>query len=181
MRTVLITELVTCLWDFPGELIFLSHVTALFSLNMLSRADFLSSTGSEEESCSVTQLCVILCNRMDCSTPVFPVFHYFPEFAQTDVRWVGDAIQPFHPLSPSSHPALNLPQYQDLFQWVSSLHQVAKVLEPQLRHQSEGEIAFYKIYLWQGWPGSGTCSSIMLTKQRDTEAVLHWEEGFDSY
>ena len=62
------------------------HVTALFSLNMLSGADFLSSIDSEEESCSVTQLCVILCNPMDCSTPGFPVIHYFPEFSQTDVH-----------------------------------------------------------------------------------------------
>ena len=142
------------------------HVTALFSLNMLSGADFLSSIDSEEESCSVTQLCVILCNPMDCSTPGFPVIHYFPEFSQTDVHWVGDAIQPFHPLSPSSHPALNLSHYQDLFHWVGSSHQVAKILEHHLQHQSEGEIAFFKIYLRQGWPGSGICSSSKLKTER---------------
>ena len=63
-------------------------------------------------------------------------FTIFPEFAQTDVHWVGDAIQPSHPLSPSSPPALNLPQHQGLFQWVSSSHQVIRILKFQLQHQS---------------------------------------------
>ena len=53
-------------------------------------------------SCSVTQLCMILCDFMDCNTPGFPVLHYLQEFAQTHVRWVGDAIQPVHPLSSPS-------------------------------------------------------------------------------
>jgi len=86
--------------------------------------------------CSVAQSCPTLCNPMDCSTPGFPVLHQLQELAQTRVYWVGDAIQPSHPLSPTSHPALNLPQHQGLFQWVSSSHQVAKVLEFQLQHQS---------------------------------------------
>ena len=55
-----------------------------------------------------------------------------PELAQTHVHWVGDAIHPSHPLSPSSAPAFNLSQHQGLFQWVSSSHQVAKVLALQL-------------------------------------------------
>ena len=63
---------------------------------------------------------------MDCSTPGFPVLHYLLEFAQTHVRWVDDAIQPSHPLLPPSPPAFNLSQHQGLFQWVGSLHQVAK-------------------------------------------------------
>ena len=79
--------------------------------------------------CSVTKLCPTFCNRMDCSTPGFPDLHYLPEFAQIHVHWVGDAIQPTHPLSSPSPPTLNLSQHQDLFQWVSSLHQVANVLE----------------------------------------------------
>ena len=58
------------------------------------------------------------------------------EFTQTHVHWVGDAIQPSHPLSFPSPPALNLSQHQSLFQWVSFLHQVARVLEFQLQHQS---------------------------------------------
>ena len=73
---------------------------------------------------------------MDCSMPGFPVLHHLPEFAQTRVHWVGDAIQPSHPLLSSYPPALNLSQHQGLFQWVSSSHQVAKVLELQLQHQS---------------------------------------------
>ena len=73
---------------------------------------------------------------MDCSTSGFPVPHYFPEFAQTYVHCVNDAIQPSHPLLPTFPPALNLSQHQDLFQWVGSLHQVAKVLEFHFQHQS---------------------------------------------
>ena len=73
---------------------------------------------------------------MDCSTPGFPVHHQLPELAQIHVHWVGDAIQSSHPLSSSSLPAFSLSQHQGLFRWVSSLHQVAKVLELQLQHQS---------------------------------------------
>ena len=80
------------------------------------------------------QSCPTLCDPMDCSTPGIPVPHHLPQFAQTHVCWTDDAIQPSHPLSPTSPPALNLFQHQRLFQWVSSLHQVTKVLE--LQHQS---------------------------------------------
>ena len=77
---------------------------------------------------SVTQLCPTLCNPMDCSTPGFPGHHQLLELAQTHVQRVGDAIQPFHPLSSPSPLAFNLSQLQGLFQWVSSSQQVAKVL-----------------------------------------------------
>ena len=73
---------------------------------------------------------------MNCSTPGLPVHHHLPEFTQTHVHRVGDAIQPSHPLSSPSPPAPNASQHQDLFKWVTSLHQVAKVLEFQLQHQS---------------------------------------------
>ena len=73
---------------------------------------------------------------MDCSTPGFPVHHQLLEPAQTHVHRVGDAIQPSHPLSSPSPPTFNLSQHPGLFQSVSSLHQVAKVLEFQLQHQS---------------------------------------------
>ena len=79
---------------------------------------------------------VQFCDPMDCSMPVFPIHHQLPELAQTHVHQVGDAIQPSHPLSPTSPPAFNLSQHQGLCQWVSSLHQVAKVLELQLQHHS---------------------------------------------
>ena len=72
----------------------------------------------------------------DCGTPGFPVLHYLPQFAQTHVHWVSDTIQSSHPLFPPSPPALNLSQNWGLFQWVNSSHQVAKVLELQLQHQS---------------------------------------------
>ena len=74
---------------------------------------------------SVTEFCPALCYPMDCSTPGFPVLHYLLEFAQSHVHCVGDAIQPSHPLSSPSPPALNLSQHQDLVKWVSSSHKVA--------------------------------------------------------
>ena len=81
---------------------------------------------------SVAQSCPILCDPMNCSMPGLPVHHQLPEFTQTHVHWVSDAIQPSHPLSSPSPPAFNLSQHQALFQWLSSSHQVAKVLEFQL-------------------------------------------------
>ena len=82
---------------------------------------------------SVAQLYPTLCDPMDCSTPGLPVHHQLSELAQTHVHWFGDAIQPSHSLSSPSPPAFNLSQHQGLFQWVSSLHQLAKVLEFQLQ------------------------------------------------
>ena len=64
---------------------------------------------------SVAQSCLTLCDTVNCSTPGFPVLHYLPEFVQTHVHWVGDAIQPTHLLLPSSSPALNLPHHQGFF------------------------------------------------------------------
>ena len=81
---------------------------------------------------SVAQSCPTLCNPMNR----LPVHHQLSEFTQTHVHWVGDAIQPSHLLLSPSPPALNLSQHQGLFQWGSSSHQVAKVLEFQLQHQS---------------------------------------------
>ena len=75
---------------------------------------------------SVAQSCLTLCDPMDYSTPGLPV--QLPEFTQTHVHWVGDAVQPSHPLSSPSPPALNLSQHQGLFKRVSSLHQVAKII-----------------------------------------------------
>ena len=81
---------------------------------------------------SVAQSCLTLCNLMNCSTPGLPVHHHLPEFTQTHVHRVGDAIQPSHPLSAPSPPASNPSQHQSLSQWVNSSHEVAKVLESQL-------------------------------------------------
>ena len=84
--------------------------------------------------CLIAKSCLTLCDLMDCSTPGSSVLHCLLEFAQIHDHWVSDAIQPSHPLLPASPLTLNLSQHQGLFQWVSSLHQVAKVLE--LQHQS---------------------------------------------
>ena len=86
--------------------------------------------------CSVTKLFLTLCDPMNCSTPGFPVLHHLPELARNHVHWIGDAIQPSHPLSPPSPLAFNLSHHKGLFQWVSSSHQVAKLLELQPQHQS---------------------------------------------
>ena len=84
---------------------------------------------------SAAQLCPILCDPMNRSTPGLPVHHQLPKFTQTHVHWIGDATQSSHPLSSPSPPALNLSQHQGLFKWVSSSYQ-AKVLQFQLQHQS---------------------------------------------
>ena len=97
---------------------------------------FLWSPNSPVQFSSVAQSCPTLCNPMNCSTPGLPVHHQIPESSQTHIHWVGDAIQPSHPLSSPTPPALNLSQHRGLFKWVSSSHQVAKVLEFQLQHQS---------------------------------------------
>ena len=85
---------------------------------------------------SVAQLCLTLCDPMNCNTPGLPVHHQLPEFTQTHVHWVCDATKPPHPLLFPSPPAFNLSQHHSLFKWVSFSHQVAKVLEFQLQHQS---------------------------------------------
>ena len=103
--------------------------------------------------CSVAQSCPTLCNPTDCSTPGLPVHHQLPEFTQTHVHWVRDAIQPSHPLSTPSPPTFNPSQQQGLFQWVSSSHQVAKVLKFQLQHQSLQWI-FRTDFLQDGLVGS---------------------------
>ena len=90
---------------------------------------------------------VQLCNPIDCSKPGFPVHHHLPELAQTHVHWVSDAIQPSHPLSSPSLLAFNLSQHRGLFQWVSSSHQVAKVLELQLISLKWWEWMPYLIFL----------------------------------
>ena len=117
-----------------------AHLSDHYSFLWISnRAVLLSCSCIHQSSVqfsSVAQLCQTLCDPMDCSTPVFPVHHQLPEFTQTHVHHVSDAIQPSHPLSSPSPPTFNLSQHQCLFQWIISSHQVAKVLELQLQHQS---------------------------------------------
>ena len=97
---------------------------------MDSYSDFQCITYTTVQFSSVSQLSLTLCDPINCSMPGLPVQHQLPEYTQTHVHWVGDAIQPSHP------PAFNPSQHQGLFQWVSSSHQVAKLLEFQLQHQS---------------------------------------------
>ena len=127
----------------------------------------------------VVQSCLTLCDPMDCSTPGLPVHHQLPEFTQTHVHWVGDAIQPAHPLSSPSPPAFNLSQHQGLFQWVSSSHQMAKVLEFQLQHQSFQWI-FQTDLLQNGWLDllavQGTLKSLL--QHHSSKASILWRSAF---
>ena len=86
--------------------------------------------------CWITKSCSTLCDPTNCSMPGFPVLHYLPELVQTHVHWVSDAIQPSHPLLLPSSLVFNLSHPQGCFQWVSSSHQMVKILELQLQHQS---------------------------------------------
>ena len=97
--------------------------------------------------------CLTVCNPMNCSMPGFPVHHHLPELAQTHVHWVSDAIQPSHPLLSPSPPAPNPSQHQSLFQWVGSLHQVAKVF---------GASASVLLMNIQGWFSLGLTGLISL-------------------
>ena len=92
-----------------------------------------------------------LCDPMDCSTQGRPVHDQLPEFTQTHVHWVGDTIQPSHPLASPSPPTLNLSQHKGLFQWVSSSHEVAKLLEFQPQHQSFQRKPNWSPLGWTGW------------------------------
>ena len=119
----------------------------------------------------VPQLCLTLCDPMDCSPPGSSVLHHLPEFAQIYVHWVHDAIQPSHPLSPPSPPAFYLSQHQGLLQWVGSSNQVADVLE--LQHQS---------FQWiQGWFPLGLTSLISLLSKglsRVFSSTTVWKHQF---
>ena len=125
--------------------------------------------------CSIAKSGPTFCNPLDCSLPGFPVLHHLLGFAQTHFHWVSDAIQPSHPLSPSSLPALNLSQSQGLFQWVGSSHQAANYwnFSFSLRPSSEysGFISFST-----DWFGS-------LTVQRTLKSLLqhhNWKHQFFS-
>jgi len=126
---------------------------------------------------SVTQ--PALCNPMNCSTPAFPIHHELPELTQTHVHWVGDAIQPSHPLS-SPSPAFNLSQHQGLFEWVSSSHQVAKVLEFQPSISSSNEysgLISFRIEWFDLLAVQGTVKSL-LQHHSSKESILQCSAFF---
>ena len=114
----------------------------VFELPVFVQAGFIKGRGTREQIgnifqfSSVSQSCPTLSNPINCSTPGLRVHHQLPEFTQTHVHRLGDAIQPSHPLLSPSPPAPNLSQHQSLFQWVNSSREAAKVLEFQLQHQS---------------------------------------------
>ena len=116
---------------------------------------------------------------MDCSTPGFPVHHQLPELAQTHVHWVDDVIQPSYPLSSPSPPAFSLAQHQSLFQWVSSSHQVAKVLEFLLQQQSFQWI-FRTDFLqdWLVWSPCSTRDSQESSQHHTSKASILWCSAF---
>ena len=113
---------------------------------------------------------------MNCSIPAFPVLHYLPEFVQTHVHWVSDAIQSSHPVSPPSPLALNFFPASGLFQWVNSSCQVAKVLELQLQHQFFHWI-FMVDFLWIDWFDllaiQGTLKSFLLHHNLKASVLRH--------
>ena len=110
--------------EFSQVVDYICGVHCFLLLNII----LLDNYGSVQFSRSVLSVSF---HPMDCSMPGLPVHFLFPELAQTHVWWVGNAIQPCHPLLSPSPPAFNLSQHQGLFQWVNSLHQVTKVLECQ--------------------------------------------------
>ena len=116
---------------------------------------------------------------MNHSMPGLPVYHQLPESIQTHVHWVSDAIQPSQPLLSPSPPAFHLSQHQGLFQWVSSSHQVAKVLEFQLQHQSfqwtPGLISFRMDWL-DLLAVQGTLKSLL--QHHSSKASLLWSSAF---
>ena len=118
-------------WFFSAPLLTFSQVLLLFTTQGSPQISLSSLQFS-----SVAQSCLTFRNPMHHSTPGLPVHHQLPEFTQTHVHWVGDAIQPSHPLPSPSSPAPNPSQHQSLFQRGNSSHEVAKVLKFQLQHQS---------------------------------------------
>ena len=124
-----------CPQNFPGNTRLVCHflLQRIFLTQGSKPVSCISCTGRQIlwEAPIVVRCSVLsLCDPKNCSTPGFP------EFVQTHVPWVSDGIQPSHPLSPPSSPALNLFQHHGLFQWVDPWHLVAKVVELQLQHQS---------------------------------------------
>ena len=128
---------------------------------------------------SVAQSCPTLCDPMNHSTPGLPVHHQLLEFTQTHVHQVGDAIQPSHSLSSPSPPASNPSQHQSLFQWVNSLHEVAKVLEFQLQHHSlqrNPRLISFRMDWLDLLAGQVTLKSLL--QHRNSKASILWCSAF---
>ena len=115
---------------------------------------------------------------MNCSSPSLPVHHQLPELTQTHVHRVSDAIQPSHPLLSPSPPNFDLSHHQRLFWWISSLHQVAKVLELQLQHQSLQWI--FRTDFFYNWLVWSPCIQSKEVKGLHEEAALNIEPDCES-
>ena len=125
--------------------------------------------GHRECCCPINQLCLTLHEPMDCSTPGFPILHCLPEFAQTHVLWVGDAIQLSQPLLSLSLPAFNLSQHQGLSQWVSSSHQVAILLSFSFSISPSDEysgLISFKTDWFDLLPVKGTLKSLLFYQEK---------------
>ena len=154
--------------EYSCTLIFLAAVKYIFILNIVKMLILQFS--------SITQLCLTLCDPMDCGTPDFPVHHQLLELAQTQVHQVEDAIQPSCPLSSPSPPAFNLSQHQGLFQWVSSSHQVAKYcsFSFSISHSNEysGLISFRMDWL-DPFAVQGTLKSLLQYHSSKASTLQH--------
>ena len=127
----------------------MSCSSQLLVAHALSFPYLLTMTSTTVQFSSIAQVCPTLCDPMDCSIPGFLIYHQLSELAQIHVHWVSVSIQPSHSLSSPSPPTSNHSQHQSLFKWVSSSHQVAKVLAFQLQHQSFQWI--FRTDLLQDW------------------------------
>ena len=121
---------------------------------------------------SVTQSCLILCDPMNCSMPGLPIHHQLPEFTQTHVHRVDDAIQPSHPLSSLSPPVLNLSQHHGLFQWVSSSHHWTFSFKISLVNEHLGLISFRRDWL-DLLAVQGTLKSLLQHHSSKASILLH--------
>ena len=136
------SELALCIrwlkyWSYSFTRVISMNIQGWLPLGLTGLTSLQSKGLSRVQFSSVQSLDhVQLCHPMNCNMPCLPVHHQLPESKQTHVHWVGDAAKPSNPLPCPSPPALKLSQHQGLFLWVSSLNQVAKVLEFQLQHQS---------------------------------------------
>ena len=122
---------------------------------------------------------VLLCDPMDSSTPGFPVFPHLPELAQTHVHWLGDAIQPSHPLSSRSPPAFNLSQHQGLFQWVAVWNWWPKYWSFSFRFSPSSEFSgfiSFRIDWFDLLVVQGTLKSLL--QHHGSEALILWRSAF---
>ena len=119
--------------------------------SMYCHPSYLTYIQSSVQFSSVAESCPTLCDPIDCSTPGLAVYHQLPEFTQTHVHWVSDAIQPSHPLLSLSPPTFNLSQHQGIFKWVSVLHQVAKVFVSASASVLPMNIQNWFPLGWTGW------------------------------